>query len=54
MGEFFGPIEGVDAVDLFFVEEVGLYLLVEVWSDEGVAAFDVGGEVGEGSFVEEF
>jgi len=42
------PIENVNAVALLVVEQGHLLLLVEIRADEGVAAFDVVAEVGQG------
>ena len=47
------PIENVDTVALFVVEEAHLLVFVKVRADEGVAAFDVVAEVGEGARAEE-
>jgi len=35
------PIKGVDPIDFRFVKEAGLLVVVEIRSDQGVAAFDV-------------
>jgi hypothetical protein len=53
IGEFGGPIEGVDFEFFLVVKVEQLLAAIEVGSDEGVAAFDVGGEVGEGAFMDE-
>ena len=51
--ELGGPVEDVDAVAFFVIEQGHLLLLVEVGADEGVAAFDVVAQVGQGAFVEQ-
>jgi len=43
----FLPVEDVDAVLCFLVEEGHLIVLVEVGADERVAALDIAAEVGE-------
>ena len=53
------PVEGVDfLVEVFWIPAFagmtgGVEVIKEVGGDKGVAAFDVGGEVGECAFVEE-
>src|SRR5436309_1686025 len=47
------PVEDVDAVAFFVLEQRALVVFVEFGADEGVAALDVAGEVGQGTFVEE-
>ena len=47
------PVEEVDAVLFFLIDHGHLLLLVEVGANEGVAAFDVVAQVGQGAFVEE-
>ena len=57
MREFGVPIEWVDFVSQFIEIPAfagmtgGVYGIEEVWGDERVAALDVGGEVGQCSFV---
>jgi hypothetical protein len=53
VGEFGGPVEGVDFEFFLVVEEGQLLAVEEVGADEGVAAFDVGAEIGEGAFFGE-
>ncbi len=52
-GKGFLPIEGVDAVLLFQIQEAGLLAGIEIRADERVAALDVATEVGEGALLEE-
>ena len=53
LGKFGVPVEGVDAVAFFFVDQAELLAFVEIGADERVAALDVVGEVREGALVEE-
>ncbi len=52
-GEFCGPVEGVDFEFFFVVEEGQLPAGIEIGGDKGVAAFDIGAEVGQGAFFGE-
>ena len=47
------PVEDVDALTLLVIKEAQLLVLVEIWADEGVAAFDVVAKIGKGAFAEE-
>src|ERR1035438_8742259 len=53
LGELGVPVEDVNVVAFFVVEQGHLLLLVEVWTDEGITAFDVVTEVRQGTFVEQ-
>lgn len=48
------PVKDVDPVAVFVVQEVHLLILVEVRANEGIAAFDVVAEIGEGSLAPDF
>ncbi|MCX5636552.1 MAG: hypothetical protein NTX52_02515 [Planctomycetota bacterium] len=53
MGEFGVIVEGIYFLAKFIGDGGGVKVVEEVGADERVAAFDVGCEVGQSSFVEE-
>ena len=53
LGEFLFPVEGVDFLVEVIVGSSLFIVFEEVGGDKGVAALDVGGEVGQCAFVEE-
>ena len=52
LGKLGIPVERVDPVALFLVDQVELLPFVEVGADERVAALDVVSEIGQGALVE--
>ena len=48
------PVEHIDALCFFCVQQVHLFVIVEIRSDERIAAFDVAAQIGERPFVKEF
>src|ERR1035437_1033731 len=53
LGKLGVPVENVNAVAFFVVEQGHLLLLIEVRADEGIAALDVIAEVRQGTLVEQ-
>ena len=41
------PVENIDSILCVLVEEEHLFVLIEIWTDERVAALDVSAKIGE-------
>ncbi len=46
------PVKDVDTIPFLLIHQTQILLIVEVRADEGVAAFDVVTQIGQGAFVE--
>src|SRR2546421_8382611 len=47
------PVEGIDAVAFFLIEETHLFVIIKIWPDKGVTTLNVVAQIRQHSFMEQ-